>query len=52
MINIHYMIVGGGDHVHDELELEVEPSIVADAVKLVQISMEGASSLLCRGGKI
>jgi DNA polymerase I-like protein with 3'-5' exonuclease and polymerase domains len=32
--------------VHDELVLEVEPSLVAEAVKLVQISMEGAASLL------
>ncbi|XBJ11452.1 hypothetical protein VPH35_016147 [Triticum aestivum] len=32
--------------VHDELVLEVDPSMVADAVNLLQISMETAASLL------
>lgn len=31
---------------HDELVLEAEPRMVAEAAKLVQISMEGAASLL------
>ena len=31
---------------HDELVLEVDPSMVAEAGKLLQISMETAASLL------
>jgi DNA polymerase theta len=32
--------------VHDELVLEVDPSMVAEAAKLLQICMENAASLL------